>query len=141
MYDALDVAKYVITHCKNTRKPVSNLKLQKLLYFVQAQFLVGEGHPCFFNRIEAWDLGPVVPDVYHCYKANGGNAIVLIERGNFGISLHDRRVIEHNDDRCNFYTASQLVYMTHAQEPWIQARKKGYNAQITNSSIEKFFSD
>ncbi len=40
MYNALDVAKYIITYCKKNQKPISNLKLQKLLYFVQSQFFV-----------------------------------------------------------------------------------------------------
>lgn len=41
MYSALTVAGYIIKRCSDTHKPASNLKLQKLLYFVQAEFLVG----------------------------------------------------------------------------------------------------
>ncbi len=139
MYDAMDVAKYVITHCREMQRPISNLKLQKLLYFIQAQFLGGEDHACFFNRIEAWDLGPVVPDVYHHFKVYGSNPLILWNEGNFGVSAHDRRVIDRIVDRCNVYTASELVDLTHQQTPWIQAREKGYNGQITNESIRRFF--
>ncbi len=139
MYDALDVAKYIITYCKKNQKPISNLKLQKLLYFVQAQFLVGENHACFYNRIEAWDLGPVVPDVYHHFKMYGSNPIILWKEGNFGVSAHDREIINIIVNDCNEYTASQLVELTHQQTPWIQAKEKGYNEQITNDSIKEFF--
>ena len=139
MYNALDVAKYIITYCKKNQKPISNLKLQKLLYFVQAQFLVSENHACFNNRIEAWDLGPVVPDVYHQFKVYGSNPIILWKDGHFGISTHDRNIIDSIVDDCNQYTASQLVDLTHLQTPWIQAREKAHNGQITNESIREFF--
>lgn len=69
MYNALTVAKYIIKRCNDTNRIISNLKLQKLLYFVQAEFLVTTTHACFPEEIEAWDFGPVVPEVYHRYKA------------------------------------------------------------------------
>ena len=89
MYSALVVARYIIKRCNELNRPISNLKLQKLLYFVQAEFLVGEGSACFpeeieawdfgpvvpEEEIEAWDFGPVVPEVYHRYKAYGSASI------------------------------------------------------------------
>ena len=69
MYAALDIARYIIKYCKDNGYSISNLKLQKLLYFVQAQFLVTyNGRPAFEEKIEAWDFGPVVPEVYHYLK-------------------------------------------------------------------------
>ena len=49
MYSAIDVAKYIIWYCKRQGYRISNLKLQKILYFVQASFLVNQGNPCFFE--------------------------------------------------------------------------------------------
>ena len=57
MYSAIDVARYIIWYCKRRRYSISNLKLQKILYFVQANFLVSIGTPCFEEEIEAWDFG------------------------------------------------------------------------------------
>ena len=68
MYSAVDVARYIIWYCKRQGYSISNLKLQKILYFVQAEFLVNTGKPCFSEEIEAWDFGPVVPEVYHEFK-------------------------------------------------------------------------
>ena len=65
MYSAIDIARYIIWYCKNHGYTISNLKLQKILYFVQAEFLVSAGAPCFYQDIEAWDFGPVIPEVYH----------------------------------------------------------------------------
>lgn len=71
MYSAYDVAHYIIQKFNEMNKAISNLKLQKVLYFIQAEFLVDINKPCFFEEIEAWDFGPVVPTVYRKYKIYG----------------------------------------------------------------------
>lgn len=63
MYRAEDVAAYIINKQVDDGYPISNLKLQKILYFVQAEFLVSKDEPCFDDVIEAWDFGPVVESV------------------------------------------------------------------------------
>lgn len=67
MYSVLDVARYVVAR-SNRAGTISNLKLQKVLYFIQAEFLVVQDAPCFAEQIEAWDFGPVVPVVYYRYR-------------------------------------------------------------------------
>lgn len=57
MYSVLDVARYVVAR-SNRAGAISNLKLQKVLYFIQAEFLVVQNMPCFAEQIEAWDFGP-----------------------------------------------------------------------------------
>ena len=54
MYRALDVAEYVIRKANAIDDPISNLKLQKILYFIQAEFLITKNRPCFREEIEAW---------------------------------------------------------------------------------------
>lgn len=141
MYDALDIAEYIIWYCESKGKPISNLKLQKILYFVQAEFLVARGVPCFENKIEAWDYGPVVPDVYHEYKIFGSNAIFSFSNMTLEILPQDKRTINIMVDECNRYSSTDLVDITHRQLPWLEARKRGYNAEITKESIKDFFEE
>ena len=47
---------------------ISNLKLQKLLYYAQGIHLALNGQPLYPERIEAWQHGPVVPEIYHAFK-------------------------------------------------------------------------
>ena len=47
MYKAMDIAQYVVNYSIEKDNPVSNLKLQKLLYYIQDAFLVEKGEPCF----------------------------------------------------------------------------------------------
>ena len=54
VYSALLVAKYIIRGCAERGKSISNLKIQKILYFVQAEFVVDLGVCCFPVTIEVW---------------------------------------------------------------------------------------
>lgn len=52
MYGVLDVCRYIINYSNRKDYGVSNLKLQKLLYFIQAYFLINssENKPCFSEK-------------------------------------------------------------------------------------------
>ena len=58
IYDVLDVCRHIINYSEKEDYGVSNLKLQKLLYFVQAYFMLEKKDhaPCFHEKIEAWDI-------------------------------------------------------------------------------------
>lgn len=144
MYKALTIARYIIEKCNDEKKSISNLKLQKILYFVQANFLVSKNQPCFSEQIEAWDFGPVVPEVYHEYKIYGGASIPAFFRDNAisVISTNDKKLIDEMIDSCADYSASALVEITHNQSPWLEAyNKPGKNNVITNESIKNFFAE
>ena len=68
--------------------------MQKILYFIQAEFLVSENEPCFYEEIEAWNFGPVVPEVYHVYKIFGGSNIYIRNFNKDKILQKDRELIE-----------------------------------------------
>lgn len=59
---ALTIAAYIIRQCEEENSPINNLKLQKILYYIQMQHLQRYGLPAFDSPIEAWRHGPVV---YH----------------------------------------------------------------------------
>ena len=75
MYSAETIAEYVIHYCDKKGKIMTNLKLQKILYFIQVNFLVTIDNPCFKEDIFAWGFGPVIPEVYRKYKAYGSTHI------------------------------------------------------------------
>lgn len=141
MYSALDVAKYIIWYCKRAEYAISNLKLQKLLYFVQAQFLVVLGKPIFDENIEAWDFGPVVPVVYQHFKLWGSSEIpdIIASGANSKIFEKDQEIIDEILEECAPYSANVLVEITHHQAPWCNAYEKYCNNIITKKSIKEYF--
>lgn len=74
MNTALDIAKYIISKCTKENCPISNLQLQKILYYIQKAYLKN-GKAAFFDDIEAWTFGPVVPNVYYYFCAYGAMPI------------------------------------------------------------------
>lgn len=68
MYRAEDVARFVIDECIEEGNPVSNLKLQKILYFMWIDWFKARGEYLFDNKVEGWHFGPLVPDVYRRYR-------------------------------------------------------------------------
>ncbi len=78
MAEAIDVANYFLnTSSKETEcgELISNLKIQKLVYYAQGFALAILGKPLFCNPIEAWPHGPVVPDLYREFKRYGSDPI------------------------------------------------------------------
>ena len=70
MYAAIDLAKYIISKCINDGCPINNQTLQKILFYIQKDFLSRDKY-AFFDDIEAWGFGPVVPNVYYHYGGYG----------------------------------------------------------------------
>ena len=141
MYTVDDVAEYIIMRCNQMDKNISNLKLQKVLYFVQAEFLVAKDQPCFSERIEAWDFGPVVPSVYQKYKVYGSANIPFMgEDCSHLFSIEDKTLVDGIVDQCAKYSASTLVQITHLQAPWQNAYGARNNV-ITPESINRFFKE
>ncbi|MCQ2242421.1 Panacea domain-containing protein [Treponema sp.] len=135
-YSALDVAKYVINYELSQGRSVTNLRLQKLLYFVQAKVLVETGKPCFEDEMEAWDYGPVSPSVYHNYKFFGAWSLAA-EPGIHRIP--NANIVNNMLSYCSNYSTNLLVDITHKQRPWIEAYAKGRGTTIHNKDIEAFF--
>ena len=76
-YKALDVANELLKRAADNGGGdlLTNLKLQKMLYYEQGFHLAYFNEPLFEEPIEAWQYGPVVPVVYNYYKSRGRNGI------------------------------------------------------------------
>ena len=70
-YSAFDLARYVLKKCIDEDHPISNLQLQKILYYIQECFLKEKDRKAFSEPIEAWQFGPVIPKVYDEYCIYG----------------------------------------------------------------------
>ena len=80
MYDALELSKYIIAKCVIDEQPISNLQLQKILYYIQKHFVQADGI-AFGDDIEAWRFGPVVPNAYYYFCGSGALPIILPYKG------------------------------------------------------------
>lgn len=75
-YQAADVAACIIETTNAVGSQISNLRLQKTLFFCQREYLLEFGRPLFSDRIVAWQYGPVVESVYYAYSHRGASNIL-----------------------------------------------------------------
>lgn len=121
MIPAKTVAEFVLWYSHDRGDPVSNLKLQKLLYYAQGWYLAQNDAPLFQERIEAWVHGPVVPPIYGDYKAWSWQPIMLEATK----PELDAAIEKHLDEVMQVYgslTAIHLERLTHSESPWLDAR-------------------
>ena len=116
---AMDVAKYIVTKSTEIGYPVTNLKLQKLLYFTQGLSLSVFGKPAFNDEIEAWRYGPVVPSVYSTFSLYGA---LDISRKYDDFQINDGDILSsalYVLIKFKETNAFELVDMTHEKDtPW-----------------------
>lgn len=74
---ALDLANYIIAKSNEFKKPISNLQLQKILYFINLVYLKRTGKFLINDNeaFKAWRHGTVNESVYREYSAYGGDKI------------------------------------------------------------------
>lgn len=77
-YSATAIANYFIKKSKETGKPVSNMHLQKMIFFAHAAYMKQTRKPLFLDPVVAWKHGPVVEQIYHDLKQYG-NGVVTAE--------------------------------------------------------------
>lgn len=92
-YKALDVAKHIVDKCSVEEKLVSNLQLQKILYYVQKFSLQNQKRALFTDEIEAWPFGPVVREVYDYFCGFGSMKIFYLQIGGSAMSEEDAKFI------------------------------------------------
>jgi len=73
--DAKGLANLLLDWADELGVSVSPMKLQKLVYYCHAEFLIATGSPLLAQEFEAWEYGPVLPGLFHEFKKHGGEAI------------------------------------------------------------------
>lgn len=147
MLKAIDVANffvYLLSDKEDEENDLTNMKLNKLAYYAQGQFLKTNGKPLFSEGVEAWRHGPVVPAVYYAFKDNESNPIKNFS-GDFDLSKYTAEEKEVMLDVAldkGRYSAITLRNMTHKPGgPWAQSYDGNLFAAIPNDLIKEYFSE
>jgi uncharacterized phage-associated protein len=120
-----DVADYFIWLANETGSFVSNLKLQKLVYYAQAWHIAIFGEELFPDDFQAWIHGPVIPDLYHSYKSFGWSPILKQVKQESLLASMPSEILDFLQEISEEYfscDAYELERMTHAEDPWLIAR-------------------
>ncbi len=128
-------------------KFVTQMKVQKLLFFAQGYHLAKYGEPLIIEEFEAWQYGPVVPNIYEDYKLYGSKLIIDTDFAPRFRTLYlddkAKDAIDYTWDLLKDISAMALSNWTHQPEsPWSRVYAGNSNSTpIDNSSIKKYFED
>lgn len=137
MCKAIDIANTFIEIGKDKPIPVSNMKLQKLLYYAQGWTMAFMSKPLIDEDFYKWNFGPVIPEIYNVFKENGGEPILC--------TSSKGKLIEDNStlDFLNWiwsvygdYTGIELSNLSHNESPWKET--ENYK-KIPKEKIHKYF--
>jgi uncharacterized phage-associated protein len=162
-YSALAIANEFIRLAQDSGRPLTPMKLQKLVYFAHGWYLGLTGRPLINEPIEAWKFGPVIPSLYHKLKCYRGEYVThpVTDEDTWGdlldpyeideFSIDDGPDPEENDLAKAFvkkvwevygsFSAVQLSNLTHAEDsPWFQTKgKEKPRTPIDQELIKKYF--
>jgi uncharacterized phage-associated protein len=128
---------------KDFTEELTQMKVMKLLYYVQGVYLVLHDKPLFSDEIIAWKYGPAVEKVHSAYKGKRGITGDITQddladyeelQGNSEVSL----VLNAVNDAYGDMSASELVKQTHSETPWL---KTSQSATISNELIRTYFKE
>lgn len=141
MQSASTVANYFLSLAdEEAGDQLSNMKLQKLLYYAQGFALAINGGPLFAEPIEAWTHGPVVPEIYHSFKTFGSGPIPRsAEFDPMSLDKATRELLDEVYEVYGQYSAWKLRNMTHDEAPWADAYRVAPSSNIESHALRDFF--
>lgn len=128
---------------------VTPLALQKILYYIQAVYMVFFDRPLFEENCAAWQHGPVYENIYFLfrdfkYNPIDDNRFVLFTGKAKKLSVDEKKVMDLIIASFGKYSGKVLEKITHSEEPWLNARE-GYgihepsNIMMEKDDIKEYF--
>lgn len=154
--DPRSVANAILTIAKENRIGVTQLSIQKIVYFMHGKSLIERGEPLVSGSFEAWPYGPVHPLLYETFKRFGADPISDPAQSRDLMTGSVHPVEEPQDDDIRLFiresaltylrmTPGRLIDLSHApRSPWDQATKcdeggRKYGMRISNLDIRNLF--
>ncbi|NWN45732.1 Panacea domain-containing protein [Candidatus Phytoplasma pruni] len=151
--NVFQVANYIIEEChKKNINDLTNLKLQKLVYYARAHHLVltKKQEKLVDYNFEAWDFGPVIPQLFQKIRQyvkphkNITHTIPLTEKEltNEPLTPQQKTSIDHIIFKYGRKTGQVLSLLTHNESPWYDVWEpdKAYSESIiTDEAIYQYY--
>jgi uncharacterized phage-associated protein len=154
-YDVRSVANLVLDYADQIGSSVSNITINKIVFFLHAWYLAKTGKPLVSAKIEAWDYGPVFRELYWEFKAFGKERITSRatrrnpqtaekEISADGFSESDMTFLRPLLERYVEMSAGKLIELSHvAGGPWDQVYNhlgdSNPGMRISDEIIRDFF--
>ena len=146
-YDPRSVANLMLDVADDNKIEVTNIALQKLLYFANGLYLTEHSKPLVSGYFEAWTYGPVHPAVYDAFKVAGANPINFRAYGCDPLTGQQKELQRITDKFVSRFltkivlgyaesSASRLIEISHAKKaPWDFIEKKARHSVVLGMRI------
>lgn len=141
-HQAIHVAKYFLLLAQQEHKALSNLHIQKLVYFAHGLMLGVYGKTLIEEDIHAWQYGPVIPALYNDLKFYGKETIPcsVLEGYTPQFSQEEYKVLDKIWEVFKDYSAVQLYKASHVDgSPWQQVWRPGNLFIIIPNALTKLY--
>lgn len=149
-YSASLVAYAFVKKGIEENRPLTQMKLQKMVYFAQGIHLALHKEPLVKDIFQAWKYGPVIPEIYHTYKYYGSSPIMdtewvllshIEEKTLESINQKAKETINYTWDLLKDTNATKLSNWTHEMgSPWQKNYVEGMSdVDIPNEAIQIYF--
>ncbi len=140
--NVLDVAEYINNRLS---RGSTVMKLQKLVYYSQVEFLLKYKKPLFDEKIEAWAAGPVVRELFNKHK--GKKYTTSLTFGDLNnLSIEQQSCIKWALEKFGNLDGDTLSHLTHVEDPWKKARSgltsgEYCDKEITINALMDYYSN
>lgn len=136
-------AQHVAAELRRRLPGLPGLKLQKLLYYCQGHHLAAVGEPLFKERVVAFDMGPVVADLWRAERDNAflvhPDELIDPAARMTNVQLNTIGLVV---SRYGSLSGRDLINLSHGEEPWKQAdarRSANGEVEISTESMRDYF--
>lgn len=134
-------ADHVIAVAKKSGKRISNLQLQKIMYFAIGDYIIKNGITARLSRMydepfEAWPYGPVIRSEYFRYKKYGSFPI-----RNDGKYIEDYKCFDTDIKKYIDENVNRLVERSHDHETWWRNSEKILRNIVVKYELEDLEND
>lgn len=137
--DIFDLAKFTLDYCNEKNIELTNLHLQKVLYFLQGRFLRDFGYPLFADDIQAWNSGPVVPSVFERYCSESAFSTTAGNRCDLPLTSQELAAVRDEIDKISDIPLWSLCKeIKKIDSPWSSAFSVGRKRTIEKEKIRNF---
>lgn len=128
---ARDLAQYIYDKSKEMNISLDELKLQKLLYYVQGYSFKELLEPAFEDEFVHWENGPVLENIHFEFK----NDTLCDKEPSNNISGPLGKLTNDILKATKNLSSKELAEMTHKEKPWLNN-----NGSIPKEDIKDYFS-
>ncbi|MEO8085242.1 MAG: type II toxin-antitoxin system antitoxin SocA domain-containing protein [Bacteroidota bacterium] len=148
MYSAVQIAVAFVNKGIAEGNYVTQMKLQKLVYFAHGYHLATNNQPLIREEIQAWEFGPVIPSIYHAFKLYGSDVIADLKYASVSpsdlsirLSASALETINYTWKALSGVSAAKLSAWTHQNgSPWQNVYNPGVrDIRIDQEEIQKYF--